>query len=412
MAEPTTRTEFKAWCKRKLGYPVIDINVDDDQVDDRVDEAIQYWNTFMQNGMQRMYLKYKLTADDVNRSKTNVVETVTAQGSGASEVATSTIAVAVSATDTTVTLADATSFPITGSIDVTSTTISNTLNGAVSAGDTSVTLTAGGAFPSSGKITIATDGTNVGETVSYSSKAGHVLTTSALKYPHKTGATVTFVENVTVSAKTGNVLTTTAFANAFDVGATVTLYISATWEIGQDYIPMPDGILSVMRILPFTDRGNLNMFDIRYQLRLNDLYDFSDISVIHYQMVMWQLDLLDMLLVGEKPINFNQIGDRLYIDMAWASDMDVGEYLVMECYRKINAAEYQKAYNDFWLKRYATALIKRQWGENLIKFQGVTMLGGVSMNGETIYNEAIREIGELETEGRLTFEEPLMFDIG
>ena len=175
---------------------------------------------------------------------------------------------------------------------------------------------------------------------------------------------------------------------------------------------MPDGILSVLRILPFTDRGNLNMFDIRYQLRLNDLYDFSDISVIHYQMTMWQLDLLDMLLVGEKPIEFNMISDRLYINMDWDDDMDVGEYIIMECYRKLNAAEYTKAYNDFWLKRYATALIKRQWGENLIKFQGVTLLGGVSMNGETIYNEAIREIGELETEGRLVWEEPLLFDIG
>ena len=98
--------------------------------------------------------------------------------------------------------------------------------------------------------------------------------------------------------------------------------------------------------------------------------------------------------------------------MSWDNDLDVGEYIVIECYRKLNAAEYTKAYNDFFLKRYATALIKRQWGENLIKFQGVTMLGGVSMNGETIYNEAIREIGELEEQGRLTWEEPTMFDIG
>ena len=104
------------------------------------------------------------------------------------------------------------------------------------------------------------------------------------------------------------------------------------------------------------------MFDIRYQLRLNDLYDFSDISVIHYQMTMWQLDLLDMLLVGEKPIDYNQIGNRLYINMAWGDDLDVGEYIIIECYRKLNAEEYTQAYNDFWLKRYATALIKRQWG--------------------------------------------------
>ena len=345
MAEPTTRTEFKAWCKRKLGYPVIDINVDDDQLDDRVDEAIQYWNTFMQNGQQRMYLKHILTTDDVKRSASNAEETATAKGTGSSEVSTSVLSSDVLAAATSVTLLDAST------------------------------------FPSEGEIKIAADGTNVEEIVAYSAKSGNVLTTSALTYNH---------------------LETSV----------VTLNVTATWGIGQDYIPMPDGILSVLRILPFTDRGNLNMFDIRYQLRLNDLYDFSDISVIHYQMTMWQLDLLDMLLVGEKPINFNMHSGRLYIDMSWGDDMDVGEYLIIECYRKLNTAEYTSAFNDLFLKRYATALIKRQWGENLIKFQGVTMLGGVQMNGETIYNEAIREITQLEEQGRLTWEEPTMFDIG
>ena len=345
MAEPTTKTEFKSWCKRKLGYPVIDINVDEDQVDDRVDEAIQYWNTFMQNGQQRMYLKHKLTEDDVKRSATNVEETAVAKGTGASEVSTSILGTGATATDTSVTLTDAST------------------------------------FPTQGQIKIAADGTNAEEIVAYTAKTGNVLTTAALTLDH-------------------------------DVGSAVTLYVSATWGIGQDYIPMPDGILSVLRILPFTDRGNLNMFDIRYQLRLNDLYDFSDISVIHYQMTMWQLDLLDMLLVGEKPINFNLHAGRLYIDMSWNNDLDVGEYIVIECYRKLNAAEYTSAYNDFFLKRYATALIKRQWGENLIKFQGVTMLGGVQMNGETIYNEAIREINQLEEQGRETWQEPTMFDIG
>ena len=345
MAEPTTKAEFKSWCKRKLGYPVIDINVDEDQVDDRVDEAIQYWNTFMQNGQQRMYLKHKLTEDDVKRAATNVEETVVAKGTGASEISTSILGTGASSTDTTVTLTDAST------------------------------------FPTQGQIEIAADGTNAAEIVAYTAKTGNVLTTAALTLDH-------------------------------DVGSTVTLYVSVTWGIGQDYLPMPDGILSVLRILPFTDRGNLNMFDIRYQLRLNDLYDFSDISVIHYQMTMWQLDLLDMLLVGEKPINFNLHAGRLYIDMSWNSDLEVGEYIVIECYRKLNAAEYTSAYNDFFLKRYATALIKRQWGENLIKFQGVTMLGGVQMNGETIYNEAIREINQLEEQGRLTWEEPTMFDIG
>ncbi|HIM82813.1 MAG TPA: hypothetical protein EYM50_03565 [Nitrososphaerales archaeon] len=344
MAEPTTRIEFKAWCKRKLGYPVIDINVDDDQVDDRVDEAIQFWNEFMQNGQQRVYLKHKLTQEDINRAKTNTKETPTALGTGAANIGTTTLNAEAGSGTTILQLVDGTSFPTTGVVRVNS-------------------------------------------------------------------------ENITYTAKTtvsGNIvnLTVGSLSSTHPIASTITLHVTAEWGIGQDFIPMPDGILSVLRILPFTDRGNLNMFDIRYQLRLNDLYDFSDISVIHYQMTMWQLDLLDMILVGEKPINFSVISDRLYIDMAWSSDLDVGEYIIMECYRKLSPGDYTKAFNDFWLKRYATALIKRQWGENLIKFQGVTMLGGVSMNGETIYNEAIREIGELETEGRLVWEEPLMFDIG
>jgi len=345
MANPSTKTELKSWCKRKLGYPVIDINVDDDQVDDRVDEALQFFGQFMENGMQRIYLKHKITTDDVNRADTNTIETATAEGTNAAEIATS------------------------------------TLDGAYSAGATTIVLTDASSFPTTGTITIAADGTNA-------------------------------AEDVTVSAKTDNTLTVSALANNHLSGAVVTLKVSSEWGITQAYIPMPEHILSVLRILPFTDRGNLNMFDIRYQLRLNDLYDFSDISVIHYQMTMWQLDLLDMLLVGEKPIQYNVHQNRLYINMDWGSDLDVGEYVVIECYRKLDASQYSDIYNDFWLKRYATALIKRQWGENLIKFQGVTMLGGVSMNGETIYNEAIREIGELEEQGRLVYEEPLMFDIG
>ena len=99
---------------------------------------------------------------------------------------------------------------------------------------------------------------------------------------------------------------------------------------------MPDSVLSVLRVLPFSDRGNLNMFDVRYQLRLNDLYDFSSESVIHYQMTMWHLDFLDMILIGEKPLQFNVNQGRLYINMDWDDDLDVGEYIIIECYRKLD----------------------------------------------------------------------------
>ena len=341
MAIPATKTEFGDWCKRKLGYPVIDINVDTDQVDDRVDEAIQYYEMYMGGGSRRMYLKHKCTQADKDRGKTNSSETVT----------------------------ETTNTPAT------------TLPGGAASSATTITVADGSQFPSSGSVLLSSGLANA-ETVVYTAKpSANVLTTAALTETH------------------GN-------------GATVALSVDSKWESGQNYFIMPDGVESVLRILPFDNRGTLNMFDIRYQLRLNDLYDFSDVSIIYYQQVLWQLDLLDMILVGEKPIEFNVNQDRIYVSMDWDIDIAVGDYVVFECYRRINPAEFTQMYNDFWLKRYATALIKKQWGENLIKFQGVTMLGGVTMNGETIYNEAKEEIATLEEQGRLTYETPVNFDIG
>ena len=154
------------------------------------------------------------------------------------------------------------------------------------------------------------------------------------------------------------------------------------------------------------------MFDIRYQLRLNDLYDFSSTSVMHYQMTMEHLDFLSHILVGEKPIRFNQHQNRLYIDMDFENDIDVGEFIIIECYRKIDPASYTDIFDDIYLKRYATALIKRQWGANLSKFSGVAMLGGVTMNGETIYSQAQEELEKLEEQIQLSFETPIDYMVG
>jgi hypothetical protein len=340
MAIPNSKATLKQWCKRKLGYPVIDINIDEDQCDDRIDEALQYFYTFQYGGMQRVYLKHKITTADVDRANVDTEETASDGGQ-----------------------------------------VTNTLAGAVVSGATTVTLTDATSFPATGSITIAADGTNAAETVTY-------------------------------SAKTGNALTTTALANDHDSGSTVTSVNLVTWSTGQAYLTMPDSVQSVLRVLPFSDRGNLNMFDVRYQLRLNDLYDFSSESVIHYQMTMWQLDLLDMILVGEKPIQFNAHQNRLYINMDWGDDIEVGEYIIIEAYRKLDPTTWTDIYNDLWLKKYATALIKRQWGENLSKFNGVTMLGGVTMNGLEIFQAALAEIELLEEQSKTTWEEPLLMDIG
>jgi hypothetical protein len=270
MAIPTSKSTFKSYCLRNLGFGVIDINVSDDQTDDRIDEALQYFAQYHYDGVEKMYLKYQITQTDIDRARGN----------------------------TTTTSADSIDSTITGS-----------------------------------------------------------------------------------------------------------------FKEGNNFIPMPSAVVSVSNIFDFSNAMTNNMFDIRYQLRLNDLYDFSSTSIIHYQMTMQQLDMLSHVLVGEVPIRYNQHQNRLYLDMDW-EQITVGEFLIIECYRKIDPETYTDIFDDIYLKRYATALIKRQWGANLSKFNGVATLGGVSMNGEQIYSQAIEEIQRMEEEIKLTFETPIDYMIG
>jgi len=130
-------------------------------------------------------------------------------------------------------------------------------------------------------------------------------------------------------------------------------------------------------------------------------------------MTMDNIDLMSNMLVGETPIRFNQHQNRLYVEMDWANDVTADvDYLVIECYRKLDPTTYTDIYDDIYLKRYATTLIKKQWGSNLSKFDGVTMLGGVTMNGETIYSQAVEEQNKLEEEIKLAFELPINYMIG
>jgi hypothetical protein len=260
MAEPATRETLKQYCLRALGQPVIEINVDDDQLEDRIDEAVQYFQQYHYDGIRRTYLKYQYTDADKTRITSDVSESVTKNS------------------------------------------------------------------------------------------------------------------------------------------------VTSTWKEGQGYIVVPDSVISVINIFPFSNKGNLNLFDVRYQMRLNDLYDFSSTSIINYDTVLRHLDFLDHILVGEKPIRFNQHDNRLYIDMDWTNDLQVGEYIVIEAYRKLDPATYTDVFNDIYLKRYTTALFKKQWGANLSKFGGVQMIGGVTLNGQQIYMEAMQDVEKLETEIRSTFE--------
>jgi len=189
--------------------------------------------------------------------------------------------------------------------------------------------------------------------------------------------------------------------------------ITASWLEGGNYIPLPTSVISVVQVFPLTGTGTgANMFDARYQLHLNELFDLSSTSVIQYEMMKNNLDFLEHILIGEAPIRFNQHQNRLYIDADWSTDFVAGQdYIVIECFRKLDPATFTNVYDDVLLKRYATALIKKQWGANLSKFSGVAMLGGVTMNGETIYSQALEEITKLE-ETIFLHEPPILMAVG
>jgi hypothetical protein len=182
--------------------------------------------------------------------------------------------------------------------------------------------------------------------------------------------------------------------------------VTTTWKRADNFLVVPASVISVVNVFPLSDRSSMNLFDVRYQLRLNDLYDFSSTSIVHYEMTMRHLDFLDHILVGEKPMRFNQLSNRLFIDMDWKNDITAGEYLIIEVFRKLDPDTHTDIYDDIYLKRYATALIKRQWGQNLSKFNGTAMLGGVTLNGPELFSTAIAEQQKLEEEIRSNYEEP------
>jgi hypothetical protein len=183
-------------------------------------------------------------------------------------------------------------------------------------------------------------------------------------------------------------------------------------DIDNKYITIPDNIIGAVQIFQVGDLFNVdNMFNIRYQISLNDLYTLTAQSVIPYYMTMQHLELLQMLFVGEMPIRYNRHNNQVHIDDDWKR-FSVGNWLVVEAYQVIDPDTYAEAWGDRWLQRYATALIKRQWGENMKKFQGMPMPGGMVMNGQQIYNEAVMEIKEIEDEIVHSYSLPCMDMIG
>lgn len=247
MAVPTTKAEFKEYCLRKLGKPVIEINVDDDQVDDRIDESLRYYWDYHFDGSDRIYYKHQVTAEDV----------------------------------------------------------------------------------------------------------------------------------------------------------------------ANKYILLPENIIGAVRVFQVGDpsiRAD-DLFNIRYQIALNDLYTLTNVSLVPYYMVMEHLALVTELLVGQQPIRYQRHKDRLYVDMDW-NTVPVGTFLLVEAYEVIDPEIWTDAWNDRWLQNYATAQIKKQWGSNLTKFTGMQLPGGIQFNGEKIYNDAVDEINKMEQEMISSYSLPVLDMIG
>jgi len=184
-------------------------------------------------------------------------------------------------------------------------------------------------------------------------------------------------------------------------------------DIANRYITISNDIIGVTRIFPFgSTNASVNMFDLRYQLRLHELYDFTSTSYVNYALTQQHIRTLDLLFSGETPIRFNRHTNKLFIDWDWQTKVDTGEYIIVEGFVIIDPDAYNKTYNDRMLKKLATAYIKKQWGNNMKKFQGMQLPGGITMNGQQIYNEAVEEIKELEQLIRDTHSEPPNFIIG
>lgn len=317
MSSPSSRQNLIDYCLRQLGHPVLEINLDDDQIEDRVDEAIQFYREYHFDSVELVYLKEKMkfsviTISGISAASFSIGETITGSTSGTTAV-------------------------VAG----------------VEANNKLKIKKRSGSFTASETIT----GSSSGHTSSY------------------------------LSIVEGN--------------------------LDHQYLTLNDNIVSVLRVLPFTSQTRgIDLFDVRYQILLNDIYSLQSTDIIYYSQVRTQLQLIQDLLVGVKPIRFNRHMNRLMIDMRWDDDVAENEYMIIECYRVLDPDSFTDVYNDMFLKEYLTALLKRQWGINLKKFEGVQLPGGVTLNGQKIYDEAIEEIRALREDASNRYQLPVDFFTG
>jgi hypothetical protein len=184
-------------------------------------------------------------------------------------------------------------------------------------------------------------------------------------------------------------------------------------DIANGYVQMAEGVNSVTQIFPVGGTNqSMTFFDLRYQLRLNDLWDLSSTSYVNYALTMQHLRTLDMIFSGETPIDYNKISNRLYIHWDWSNDIEQGQWIIVQSRVVTDPNAYSLFWNDRMLKALGTAYIKKQWGNNMKKFGGMQLPGGITMNGQQVFDEAVSEIKDLEQTIRDTYQEPPGFLVG
>jgi hypothetical protein len=333
----TSRATLTEYCLRALGEPVVEINVDDSQLEERIDEALDYWSQYHFDGAERMYLKARISASQMR-----------------------------------ITSPDAGLFP---------------LGSKITGNDSGATA-----------IVCSDRGLTPDEYTIVCKKVSHTGTDMSNAFTET--ATSTFIPGETVTCSIGD--------------ATAVLGISGVTLGTYDlhYFEMPDYIYGVTRVIPFNSASSSkNLFDMQYQLRLNDLYDLTSTSLIYYKTVMSHISLLNLELNGYPMYRFNRMMGRMMLDVNWETALAIGDFVLVECYRALDPATFSKVWNEPWFRHYVTALFKRQWATNIKKFQGIQLPGGVTIDGDKLYQEAITEIKALEDE-MVNKAAPLEFFLG
>ena len=324
MSIPTNRLEFKQWCLRRLGAGAINIELTEEQIDDRVDYALRMFIDYHFEGTRKCYYKYSITPNNFATAVYSLAVTDGGTGYDNTDI-------------------------ITFSVPSTSSVYSG-----------------GSGISSTANATLQTDANGVITSVN--------LIHNGLGYGAPAIANVVQADGITPSSGTGAV---------FDV------------TMGG-FIPIPDNIIGVVDLFPVGDQaGASNMFSLRYQIVLNDLYMFNNLNIVPYTIAKYNIAQIEEVLVGKQPIRYSRYQGRAYIDMDWSA-INQGDFIVMTAYEVIDPNVYTKVFSDPLLQRYATAQLKQQWGSNLSKYPNMPLVGGMVLNGTKIYDDATNEIAQIE----------------